>query len=439
MGSLHKGKSGAVSSLSAMNAGSEQVSKADVVRDLASIRRLRWRNSKAIANLSALYLLLPANGRPDRDDHEDVRDAMQKMLSEFVADLTAQEALNPPALDQSLSVAATQLFRLDDETADLDVKEILPVITETWKVFDRKVNAEDWMEPSTFRKNHLKGVTEELGRRLLNWSNQREDGTQRGENVSSAADVASSVSGNQHADQRQSPTASVTKRHQTWNILYAILATLAAVIFIVLAVADREPEIPKRGSIVDAQTGKVHAPDSIEPVATTGPEGGDIVRGCVLATTPVCRGDGFATNDSPLRVHTGDVIRVLIRLHNPYNTTISMLRIMATPVVDQRGALLDVSWEWPTLSSDATNKLDFESDGDSVPVQFAGDGRQKLELVEGSSGLYTGERPKRLIAKLPDGIVDMGGIKIARLGSPKDCWNCDLEYTRFVQFDMRVG
>lgn len=62
-------------------------------------------------------------------------------------------------------------------------------------------------------------------------------------------------------------------------------------------------------------------------------------------------------------------------------------------------------------------------------------GRRSLSYVSGSAALYSRED---FLTRLPDDIIESGGLVLKNVGSPPGCWNCDLDTIRFVEFSARV-
>jgi hypothetical protein len=58
-----------------------------------------------------------------------------------------------------------------------------------------------------------------------------------------------------------------------------------------------------------------------------------------------------------------------------------------------------------------------------------------LTYLPGSTVLF-GARGE-VLARLPDGIME-GGIALVNVGAPASCSYCETEYTRYVNFKVRV-
>jgi len=93
---------------------------------------------------------------------------------------------------------------------------------------------------------------------------------------------------------------------------------------------------------------------------------------------------------------------------------------------------MHVSLEWPLVKSSDDS---FDSIHAATKLHIPTEGDHELEYVPGSSTLSdaVGDR----LARLPDGVMD-GRLLLKNVGAPKRCWDCDLDYIRFVEFTARV-
>lgn len=200
-----------------------------------------------------------------------------------------------------------------------------------------------------------------------------------------------------------------------------------------LATSDAGAGVPPPGSVVNAQSGEVLPPqppiqpDEMNPGSQI--EGGDIFRICIPAAEPSCPYD---LGEKAIYARRSDMIRFKLRLHEPAGASINFLKIVAGDSPTKQGMEVHVFLEWPTVkSADDT----FTSIHAAAKLRIPAGGVHELEYVPGSSTLSdaVGDR----LARLPDGIMD-NYILLKNIGAPKGCWDCDLDYVRFVEFTARV-
>jgi hypothetical protein len=188
---------------------------------------------------------------------------------------------------------------------------------------------------------------------------------------------------------------------------------------------------PPDGSVVDARTGEVLKPEPIRrpmPGSSGGQiEGGNITRACNLTVDSRCLfGD-------PVEARQGDRLLVRIRLYDPNNSPLNYVKVQSTIGPPERGtAAVSVRLEWPTAVDDPA----FEGTGDDTKVAVGPNPDRRLRFVRGSAELLNGA--SELLARLPDALVSTGGTVLKNVGSPIGCIDCDLDYVRFVQFQVVV-
>lgn len=195
-------------------------------------------------------------------------------------------------------------------------------------------------------------------------------------------------------------------------------------------------DVPPRGSVIDAQTGEIVDADSVRPRPdSSGVEWGDIFRACNL-TTKACELEGFRGGTETVGARRGDVIDFRVRLHEPYGEPVSLLRLGASSSIEGQHAKVWLYLEWPSRRDDLTGELGLESRHDIADLRVPENSR--LTYMPGTTVIYDSPGEESLLARLPDGIMDPGGIKLKDVGAPRNCWNCDLEYVRYVDFKAKV-
>jgi hypothetical protein len=184
---------------------------------------------------------------------------------------------------------------------------------------------------------------------------------------------------------------------------------------------------------VDAITGRVvHHLDL--NAAVTAPQqisGGHILRACNLSAGSPCT---FPSSQETLEARPGDIIDFEMRLHDPAARYVPFARVFVDwgPAdTDRSRVVVGASVEWsepPGLN---------HAQATPVTIILPKDGpASELIYIPGSTQLFGRAGPR--LALLPDGISD-GGITIARVGPPEHCFDCDLEYLRFIEFRARLA
>lgn len=206
-------------------------------------------------------------------------------------------------------------------------------------------------------------------------------------------------------------------------------------------VASGGPEpssVPPAGSIVDAATGQVLDGVTVErPAMENGQiEGGDILRPCNLTATPDCP---YNKRDGVVQARRGDRIRFRLRLHDPLADPVDYVKLHFSASQEGRDLAGGIWIEWP---NPVTADSSFESIYDSAALRLPDDSPYDLAYVPGSTTLQESDAygAGRTMAALPDGIMGggAGSVILKEVGSPPDCWDCDLESIRFVEFDADV-
>ncbi len=198
---------------------------------------------------------------------------------------------------------------------------------------------------------------------------------------------------------------------------------------------EKDP-IPPRGAIVDARTGEVFAARLVRPLANSrGLAWRDILWACDRDSEDCDRSE-LARRRAPLKVGPGDTIDFRVRLYDPHGEPVSVLRLAAAPVRAPERTFVRLSIEWPVKARRAGEGLGMEAHHDAVALQLP---RQaSLVYDEGSTMLYGSAGEEAVVAHLPEGIMDPPGIKLRDVGSPRDCWDCNLESVRYVGFEATV-
>jgi hypothetical protein len=214
-------------------------------------------------------------------------------------------------------------------------------------------------------------------------------------------------------------------------------SALAAALLLAAALAvlggRSKPAVPPPGTVIDATTGEEVA----RVIARTTPQfvqvgGGAIFRACDLTRSSQC---GYNQPGTPVRVRIGDVVEFSIRLFNPDNHQVPYLAIYVNSWSSSAGP---GAWVAPTLRW----RTNFEShgptsvSGEPVEVIFPRDVRlPDLTYMTASTTLFGAKG--EVVARLPDGIME-GGIALVNVGAPASCSYCESEYTRYVNYKVRV-
>jgi hypothetical protein len=198
---------------------------------------------------------------------------------------------------------------------------------------------------------------------------------------------------------------------------------------------EQEP-FPARGSIVDAQTGVASASWLVRPTPNSqGIPWQGVLRACNLSTED-CERWETPGGEVAVAARSGDTIDFRVRLHDLRSKPVSLLRLAAASVQSGGRAAVQLSIAWPVRDRRDPERLGRELHRDTVSLLLP----PEAELVYSpeTTVLYGSPGEESLIARLPEGIMDPGGIKLRNVGAPSGCWDCDLEYTRYVDFQARV-
>src|SRR5207244_4341577 len=109
-----------------------------------------------------------------------------------------------------------------------------------------------------------------------------------------------------------------------------------------------------------------------------------------------------------------DIIAFRLRLHEAYGALLNFVRIMVTLGNGQGRIVSSGLIEWPTIAR-ATNTFE-SATTDPVRIRLTVGGGHGLEYVPGSAVLL--KPGAKLLARLPDGIADAGGVVLRNVGSP---------------------
>jgi hypothetical protein len=194
---------------------------------------------------------------------------------------------------------------------------------------------------------------------------------------------------------------------------------------------------PPEGWFTNASSGKASPPRRIVPTrdrSLVTLERGDIFYACNDSVAGSCE---FSTaDDGPVTARRGDRIRLRMRLHVASVGRISLIKVRVDvgPGVKPRTLEAHMWLDSPSVGNSITGYHD------AAIVHVPDDQRYALEYVPESTRLLgstymTGGR--RTLALLPEGIVGRS-VVLTHVGPPAGCWNCDLEYIRFVDFLVRV-
>jgi hypothetical protein len=191
------------------------------------------------------------------------------------------------------------------------------------------------------------------------------------------------------------------------------------------------------GSAVNAISGEVEDNPAIAaPTNAAYIDGGDDLRVCNLSTEPQCV---FRSPPRPMIVHNDDVLWFKILLHNsgwrpvPY----AKFFVEAGPHIGVKLPGIGVSLEiaWPR-----TNSLNEAERPDITVVAlrpYMSGVTPSLHYISGSTvleGLHD-----QLITRLPDGIMGPAGIALTDIGAPASCFECNMQYVRFIAFRARAA
>lgn len=239
------------------------------------------------------------------------------------------------------------------------------------------------------------------------------------------------------------PTTEVPRTRRRVAILTATgIAVIAAAVVIATVTGGSDHHgVPSNGSVVDAATGKTYPSGSSAPkpsVPSGQVEAGRILWACASSTSKPCLFDAHKTEISARR---GSSVGFLLRLHNPAPPRVSLLRVSMSATPSPGTLRVSALLEWPTIRG-ANHALTFDFGNATTKIRVP-KGVRRLVYAPGSTLLLSpaveGGGPGKVLARLPDGIFSPGGIKLMNVGPPRGCWDCDLEYTRYVEFSARLA
>jgi hypothetical protein len=193
---------------------------------------------------------------------------------------------------------------------------------------------------------------------------------------------------------------------------------------------------PPIGWAVDAQTGELVPPASLpKHFEHDGGQlgGGNVFWSCVIESTP-CR---VPKPGQPTYASAGDHLLMRLRLHDSSSEALAEARIWISTRTASDSIALTANMEWPTTTPNR-----FGSTTATTTIRFRDRTPHALVYVSHSAMLYDSSQETdpegRLIARLPEGLLSYGGIILTNVGPPRGCWDCDLAYIRYVDFNMRV-
>ncbi len=203
-------------------------------------------------------------------------------------------------------------------------------------------------------------------------------------------------------------------------------------------------KFPRRGSVVDATTGR-----ALQKPSTNGPSerssasiqgGSNTFSACKVSAGAPHKLCGLAASTKPLRVSPDDLVEFQVSLHNGGVDVMPYFTMMATVGQDHtRPVQLDVSLDvvWPN----AHGGFNLDYAAPAVPVlRFTlpeAIRSARLAYVPGSTLLLPADGSRKVVGRLPDGIL-WDGIALANLGHRGRCITCIYHYARWVIFRARV-
>lgn len=190
--------------------------------------------------------------------------------------------------------------------------------------------------------------------------------------------------------------------------------------------------IPPPGAVIDASTGSVmrHVVHTTPQFVQVG--AGDIFRACDLTREHPC---AWKADDATISARPGDVVDFAVRLNNGNDNAIPFARLYVRRYSSVGLLEARVTIEWP-----GSHQLYKPAPGveDSAKISLSGGkGFTDLTYIPGSTSLL-GSDDRRVIARLPNGIMDTG-LKLGEIGAPASCFDCDSKSIRFVHFKARVS
>lgn len=197
--------------------------------------------------------------------------------------------------------------------------------------------------------------------------------------------------------------------------------------------------IPPLGSVVDAQTGQVVPHPKVTPTLNMAGQiggGGPILRPCDLAI-PNCH---FA--EGTLAASVGDTIEFSLVLHNPNDGDVAYAKLEASrgPAsqenkVPSRQLDLNMTIRWPIGETQVEEVGGHGGERPVARLQLPESGLYNFQYVPGSTELLNQEATFR--HPLPDGIMRYG-IALTNIGQPANCFYCDVQYIRYVNFRAKI-
>jgi hypothetical protein len=196
--------------------------------------------------------------------------------------------------------------------------------------------------------------------------------------------------------------------------------------------------IPPLGSVVDAQTGQVVPHPKVTPTLNMTGEigGGPILLPCDLAI-PNCH---FAKGILVAKV--GDTIEFSLKLHNGNNGDVAYAKLEASRGPASQGNKvpskeldLNMTIRWPIGENQVEEVGGHGGERPVARLQLPESGLYNFQYIPGSTELLNQEATLR--HHLPDGIMDYG-IALTNIGQPVNCFYCDVQYVRFVNFRAKI-
>jgi len=145
---------------------------------------------------------------------------------------------------------------------------------------------------------------------------------------------------------------------------------------------------------------------------------------------------------APISARRGDTIQFDVRLYNQANVAIPYAKLLAiwSPGKHEKEEIrVEMAIEWPMPPSTESGLV---SSVDPINIRLPVAGAYRLDYIPKSTTL-TGP-VGRFLYHLPDGILDKAdalltkGIGLEDIGPPPSCVQCEIAYTRVVDFQARV-
>ena len=193
--------------------------------------------------------------------------------------------------------------------------------------------------------------------------------------------------------------------------------------------------LPPPGTAINARTGQIEDHPRIRPPKSVNLiGGGPIFRACDASDEPTCE-----FRDAPLNAQLGDTLKFLIILDNEAPVPLPFAKISADDLrpleAKQSQVVVSSQIVWPTASGSHSPKpAELHPLTIDLPVS-AGPG--EVTYIPGSTVLLN---PKlRVVAQLPDGILESRGVALTNIGRPLSCFfNCRVAYIRYLEFEAKV-